>query len=152
VPANFTLDLTEYCRYPAPPMLQVDEVTSDWSVLLAMTRAETVRLLGIVLDGFGYRPLECHDNDSVYGHLTDTTPFAAVVDMRLDDADQICRMINERGGISLVILLGAETEDPESRVKEFSAEAWESTEAGPERILKILRNLANEIQTSSHPL
>ena len=124
-------------------MLQVDEVTSDWSVLLAMSDMETVRLLAVILDGFGYTPLECRSHEAVYDHLSRTTPFAAVVDLDLDDAERICQLVSERGGVALVILLADNEENPEEKIERLKAEAWESSDAGPEKILSTLRSLAN---------
>ena len=125
-------------------MLQVDEVTSDWSVLLAMNETENARLLSVILDGFGYRPLECRDNNSVFKQLSKTTPFAAVVDLRLADSDEICNLVVERGGVSLVVLLDDDEEDPEGIIEKYGAEAWESVDASPENILFVLRQLANQ--------
>jgi CheY-like chemotaxis protein len=130
-------------------MLQVDEVTSDWSVLLAMTDKETVRLLSVILDGFGYTPLECSNRDDVYGHLSSTTPSVAVVDVQMSDSEEICSMIHERGGISLVVLLADGEDNPQDQLTRFQADAWESVIAGPEKLLLILRKLASrEVQAS----
>jgi len=125
-------------------MLHVDEVTSDWSVLLAMSETENARLLSVILDGFGYAPLECRDNNSVFEHLSKTTPFAAVVDLRLADSDEICNLVVERGGVSLVVLLEDDEKDPEEIIAQYGAEAWESVDASPENILFVLRQLANQ--------
>ena len=124
-------------------MLQVDEVNSDWSVLLAMGESETVRLLGIVLDGFGYKPIECCNGDSAFDSLSDNTPFAAVVDMRLAEAERICKMVNERGGVYLIVLIDDESDqDPQETSRRMQANAWQSVEAEPEKLLGTLRDIA----------
>lgn len=126
-------------------MLEVDDVQSEWSVLLAMTDAECVKLLSVVLDGFGYAPLECAGKDEVFERLSKTTPFAAVVDARIESAPEICRMVTEHGGVSLLVLLN-DVGDPEKQKEEFQADEWQSTSAGPEKILLSLRKLA--VQTA----
>ncbi len=124
-------------------MLEVDEVQSEWSVLLAMTDAECVKLLSVVLDGFGYAPLECQNKDDVFERLSHTTPFAAVVDARIDGATEICQMVHEHGGVSLLVLLN-EAEDPEDQREKLRADEWQPASAGPERILLSLRKLATQ--------
>jgi DNA-binding response OmpR family regulator len=127
-------------------MLQVDEVSSDWSVLLAMGESETVRLMGIVLDGFGYTPIECRDGDEAFESLSANTPFAAVVDMRLADAERICDMVNERGGVCLIILVDEEeVEDAQKTSSRLRAHAWQSIRAEPEKLLATLRDIAIRI-------
>jgi ActR/RegA family two-component response regulator len=128
-------------------MLEVDDVQSEWSVLLAMTDAECVKLLSVVLDGFGYAPLECQSKDDVFEHLSQTTPFAAVVDARLDDSAEICQMVHEHGGVSLLVLLN-EIEDPEDLRKKLQADEWQPVSAGPEKILLSLRKLATQGATA----
>jgi DNA-binding response OmpR family regulator len=130
--------------YSSVPMLQVDEVTSEWSVLLVMTEAETSRLLSVILDGFGYQPLECRDRDTAFEHLSQTMPFAAVVDVSMDQAEEICQLVRERGGVALVILLQDDEQDPQEQVNRFQADVWESAKAGPEKILTTLRELASQ--------
>jgi ActR/RegA family two-component response regulator len=124
-------------------MLEVDDVQSEWSVLLAMTDSECVKLLSVVLDGFGYAPLECRGKEDVFTRLSTTTPFAAVVDARFADAGEICQMVHEHGGISLLVLLN-EVEDPEEQKTKLQADEWQSVSAGPEKILLSLRKLANQ--------
>ena len=124
-------------------MLEVDDVQSEWSVLLAMTDAECVKLLSVVLDGFGYAPLECQDKDEVFDRLSKTTPFAAVVDARFADAGEICQMVHEHGGVSLLVLLN-EGEEPEGQKEKLQADEWQSISAGPEKILLSLRKLATQ--------
>jgi len=124
-------------------MFEVDDVQSEWSVLLAMTNAECVKLLSVVLDGFGYAPLECQDKDEVFDRLSKTTPFAAVVDARFADAGEICQMVNEHGGVSLLVLLN-EGEDPEGQKEKLQADEWQSISAGPEKILLGLRKIATQ--------
>ena len=124
-------------------MLEVDDVQSEWSVLLAMTDAECVKLLSVVLDGFGYAPLECAGKDEVFEHLSKTTPFAAVVDARIDNAPEICQMVTERGGVSLLVLIN-DGDDPEKQKENLKADEWQSTSAGPEKILLSLRKLATQ--------
>jgi hypothetical protein len=124
-------------------MLEVDDVQSEWSVLLAMTDAECVKLLSVVLDGFGYAPLECQDKDEVFDRLSKTTPFAAVVDARFADAGEICQMVHEHGGVSLLVLLN-DGEEPEGQKEKLQADEWQSISAGPEKILLSLRKLATQ--------
>lgn len=124
-------------------MFEVDDVQSEWSVLLAMTDAECVKLLSVVLDGFGYAPLECQSKDEVFQRLSRTTPFAAVVDARIDGAGEICQMVHEHGGVSLLVLLN-DGEDPEQQKEELWADEWQSISAGPEKILLSLRKLATQ--------
>ena len=124
-------------------MLEVDDVQSEWSVLLAMTDAECVKLLSVVLDGFGYAPLECEGKDEVFDRLSHTTPFAAVVDARIDNAGEICQMVHEHGGVTLLVLLN-EGEDPEEQKEKLQANEWQSITAGPEKILLSLRKLASQ--------
>jgi hypothetical protein len=124
-------------------MLEVDDVQSEWSVLLAMTDAECVKLLSVVLDGFGYAPLECAGKDEVFERLSKTTPFAAVVDARIDHASEICKMVTEHGGVSLLVLIN-ENEDPEKQKENLKADEWQSISAGPEKILLSLRKLATQ--------
>jgi hypothetical protein len=126
-------------------MLEVDDVQSEWSVLLAMTDAECVKLLSVVLDGFGYAPLECEGKDDVFERLSKTTPFAAVVDARIDNASEICQMVTEHGGVSLLVLLN-DGDDPDAQKEKLHADEWQSTSAGPEKILLSLRKLA--VQTA----
>jgi len=126
-------------------MLQVDEVNSDWSVLLAMGESETVRLLGIVLDGFGYTPIECRNGDAAFQSLSANTPFAAVVDMRLEDAERICNMVNERGGVCLIVLVDEDKGNPEEISSRLQAHAWQSIRAEPEKLLSTLREIAIRI-------
>jgi DNA-binding response OmpR family regulator len=125
-------------------MLQVDEVTSDWSVLLVLSDLETARMLAVILDGFGYTPLECRDHGSAFEQLSKTTPFAAVVDLQVEDAERICNLVKERGGVSLVVLLGKDESDPEKRAKKLGAKAWGLVESEPEKILTTLRTLVRE--------
>ena len=124
-------------------MLEVDDVQSEWSVLLAMTDAECVKLLSVVLDGFGYAPLECAGRDEVFERLSKTTPFAAVVDARIESAPEICQMVTEHGGVSLLVLLN-DGDDPEEQKEKLHADEWQSTSAGPEKILLSLRKLATQ--------
>jgi hypothetical protein len=124
-------------------MLEVDDVQSEWSVLLAMTDAECVKLLSVVLDGFGYAPLECAGKDEVFNRLSKTTPFAAVVDARIESASEICQMVTEHGGVSLLVLIN-EADDPEKQKEKLNADEWQSTSAGPEKILLSLRKLATQ--------
>ena len=125
-------------------MLEVDDVQSEWSVLLAMTDAECVKLLSVVLDGFGYAPLECAGKDEVFDRLSKTTPFAAVVDARIENAAEICQMVTDHGGVSLLVLLN-DGDDPEKQKEELKADEWQSVSAGPEKILLSLRKLATQI-------
>lgn len=129
--------------YSAHSMLEVDDVQSEWSVLLAMTDAECVKLLSVVLDGFGYAPLECAGKDEVFEHLSKTTPFAAVVDARIEHSLEICQMVTEHGGVSLLVLI-SDGDDPEKQKEELKADEWQSTSAGPEKILLSLRKLATQ--------
>jgi len=122
-------------------MLEVDQVTSDWSVILAMTDRETSRLFSVVLDGFGYQPLECRNREDIYNHLASTTPAAAVVDARISGSEEICSMIREHGGVSLVILVSEDSSDPESVAERLRADSWEPADAGPEKLLLALRKL-----------
>jgi CheY-like chemotaxis protein len=124
-------------------MLEVDDVQSEWSVLLAMTDAECVKLLSVVLDGFGYAPLECAGKDEVFDRLSKTTPFAAVVDARIENASEICQMVTEHGGVSLLVLIN-ESDDPDKQKEQLKADEWQSTSAGPEKILLSLRKLATQ--------
>ena len=128
-------------------MLKVDEVTSEWSVLLAMTDAECVRLLSVILDGFGYSPLECQDRGDAFDLLSKTTPFAAVVDARIEEAEEICGMVQEHGGVSLLVLL-QDDENPEEQKKRFQADDWQYAGADPEKILLSLRKLATKNATN----
>jgi len=124
-------------------MLEVDDVQSEWSVLLAMTDAECVKLLSVVLDGFGYAPLECAGKNEVFEHLSKTTPFAAVVDARIENASEICQMVTEHGGVSLLVLIN-DVDNPEKQKEQLNADDWQSTSAGPEKILLSLRKLATQ--------
>ncbi len=108
-----------------------------------MADAECVKLLSVVLGGFGYAPLECQSKADAFERLSKTTPFAAVVDSRCIDAAEICQMVREHGGVSLLVLLG-EGADPEDLKEELQADEWQSISAGPEKILLSLRKLATQ--------
>ncbi len=107
-----------------------------------MIDRETARLLSVVLDGFGYAPLECRNRDDVYKHLSSTTPTVAVVDTKMNESEEICSMIREHGGVSLVVLLADDENDPQEQMNHYQADAWESVGAGPEKLLLVLRKLA----------
>lgn len=124
-------------------MHQPEEAYIELSVLLAMTEKETVRLLGVVLDGFGYKPIECNDRDAFYEKLLISKPFAAIVDLQLDQSNDLCKMVSDHGGVKLIILLPETETNPELQMQELHADAWTSTHANPETLLTNLRNLLN---------
>ena len=123
-------------------MFDLDEVKPDWSVLLAMRNGETARLLALILDGFGYTTLECQDHGCVFERLAQTTPLAALVDVGMEEADEICELVADREATTLILLLPDGQSDPEEVVARYRADRWESQEAGPEKLLYTLRGLA----------
>jgi DNA-binding NtrC family response regulator len=125
-------------------MLQLDELMPDWSLLFAIDKSESQTLLSIVLSGFGYQILECQNTEEAVKHFSDQQPFAAIVDMSLQSAAEICSLIHDRGGMMLVILLDDDYADPQQAVKDHKADAWEYQSAKPERLLTVLKNLVAE--------
>ncbi len=124
-------------------MLHFEEAYPELSVLLALSDKETVRLLGVVLDGFGYQPIECQDSDVFYEKLLITKPFAALVDMQLEQSKDLCKMVTEHGGIQLIVLLPENESDPSMQMENLHANAWASSCASPETLLTNLRKLVN---------
>jgi DNA-binding response OmpR family regulator len=123
-------------------MLELDQVSPVFSVILAVANSEAVRLLAVILDGFGYDPVECQTTVELVGYLARTTPFAAIIDARLEQAQAICEQLRERGGVSLLLLVdGAE---PEEQARAFGADGWAPANASPEEILTHLRIFAVE--------
>ncbi len=125
-------------------MLQAYEGIPEPSVLLACGNSEPIRLLAIVLEGFGYRPLECHDEQTARQELAANSPCAALVDMSLDAAEAICELVVEDAGLPLVVLLGDAEDDPEDHSQRLGALGWEHLDAPAERILGRLRDLISQ--------
>jgi len=124
-------------------MIQIDEDTSDWSVLLALTDKEASLLLSIVLDGFGYKPLECDDRNKALELLSNNSPFVAIVDTGLPKFEDICNMVSERENISLFLL--TEDNSQAEEVKErYKADACETLPVQAEQVLKTLRILVQQ--------
>lgn len=124
------------------PMFALDDVHPDWSVLLAMRDAETSRLLAVILDGFGYNALECRDRACVFEQLAETTPLAALVDVGVEEADDICELVADREATALIVLLPDGDDDPAELAGRYRADRWESRDAGPETLLATLRSFA----------
>lgn len=128
-------------------MLEFVQVVPEWSVLLAVGDPECARLLGIILDGFGYKTLECQLVDDARRHLSQIVPIVAVVDLALRDAKEICGAVKESGGVPLLVLVAAEEEEPEALCQQLQADAWEKLDAEPEKFLSALRRLAENTST-----
>ena len=122
-------------------MLQAYEGIPEPSVLLAFGRSEPIRLLAIVLEGFGYMPLECHCEQEARDKLRSNSPCAALVDLSLETAESICSLVVTDAELPLVVLLDEQEQDPQARSQELGALGWERLDAPPERILKRLREL-----------
>lgn len=125
-------------------MLQAYEGIPEPSVLLACGNSEPIRLLAIVLEGFGYRPLECQNEQAVRQELASNSPCAALVDLSLDAAEAICALVVEDAGLPLVVLLADHTDDPDAHSLRLGALGWERLDAPAERILERLRDLITE--------
>lgn len=125
------------------PMILAYEATPEPSVLLACSESEAIRLLAIVLEGFGYIPLECRQADETRDCLEKNLPQAALVDMQLEDAESICALVDEADGLPLLILLDEEESNPEARMAECRAKGWIRIGAPAERILRLLREVIN---------
>ena len=122
-------------------MLQAYEGIPEPSVLLACGNSEPIRLLTIVLEGFGYQPLECRGEQEARDLLGNNSPCAALVDLSLEAAESICALVVDDAELPLVVLLDSDEADPEARSQQLGAEGWERLDAAPERILRRLRQL-----------
>lgn len=125
-------------------MLQAYEGIPEPSVLLACGNSEPIRLLAIVLEGFGYRPLECRSEQTARQELASNSPCAALVDLSLDAAEAICALVVDDAGLPLVVLLDDALEDPDAHSQRLGALGWERLDAPAERILGRLRELISE--------
>jgi len=122
-------------------MLQAYEGIPEPSVLLACGDSEPIRLLAIVLEGFGYQPLECRGEQEARDKLAGNSPCAALVDLSLEAAEAICSLVVSDAELPLVVLLDVGEDDPDARSRQLGALGWERLDAAPERILQRLRQL-----------
>jgi DNA-binding response OmpR family regulator len=125
------------------PMILAYEATPEPSVLLACGESEAIRLLAIVLEGFGYIPLECRQADEARDCLEKNLPQAALVDLGLEDAMSICSLVDEADGLPLLIVLDEEETDPQTRMAQCGAKGWVRMSDPAERILRLLREVIN---------
>ncbi len=122
-------------------MLDAYEATPTPSVLLACDGREPVHNLAVILEGFGYNPLECKTAEEVTLELSKNFPCAALVCMELEDAADIFDLVNQRDDLALLVLIEHGDSDPESRARELGAYGWEYVDAPAEKILLKLREL-----------
>ena len=111
---------------------------------MALAEEEAARLLPILLEGFGYQALVGRNMDSIMDQLGQTSPFLAVVDLRLEDAEAICQMVDQRPEIDLMVLCPEEEADPALRATSVGAAAWLPAKASMEQILSSLRTFAEK--------
>lgn len=130
-------------------MLNVYEATPEPSVLLACDGCESVRNLAVVLEGFGYTPLECKGADDVSQMLSENFPCLALVCLDQEDIDMICELINQRDDLSMLIMLNNGHEDPESTARDLGALAWEYLDAPVESILLKLRQMLDLVESKN---
>ncbi len=125
-------------------MLQAYEATPEPSVLLASGESEAIRLLAIVLEGFGFVPLECKHEEEALEQLGKNLPCAALVYLGLEAAGPICALVKQREELPLMVLVDADEPDPEERRRIMGARHWEWVDAPVERILEKLRSLLDD--------
>jgi DNA-binding response OmpR family regulator len=132
-------------------MILAYEATPEPSVLLAGGDSEPMRLLAIVLEGFGYHPLECRQESEAVDHLEANLPCAALVYLGLKSAGSICELLRSHEQIPLVVLVDGTEEDPESHSQSLGASHWDWVDAPADRILKRLRQLVDHEGAQTSP-
>jgi CheY-like chemotaxis protein len=106
-------------------------------VLLAYQRDERIRLLAIVIAGFGYR-LETFDSaQPAIERIEREPPAAALVDERLPEADALCQ---RAGDHQVPLLLLTTAGEPKGAAENT---AWFDTADDPAHLLRRLRGLVH---------
>ncbi len=122
-------------------MLHAYEASSEPALLMVARDGEAGRLLGILLEGFGFRVLECHDQGEVRATLERELPALALLDAGLEDARESMALIQERGELPVLLLVGEDEGAGEPLCTAFGASAWQRLESRPDGILRALRGL-----------
>ncbi len=106
-------------------------------VLLAYQRDERIRLLAIVIAGFGYRLETCDSAQRAIERIEQERPAAALVDERLPEAEALCRWAGDH---QVPLLLLTATGEPEGTAENT---AWFDTADDPAHLLRQLRELVH---------
>jgi DNA-binding response OmpR family regulator len=122
-------------------VLDAYEANSEPAILMVARDGERGRLLGILLEGFGFRVLECRDQGQVREALVQAVPSVAMVDASLGDARESMALIHERGDLPVLLLVGGESGAPERVAADLGADAWARLDTRPDGILSALRGL-----------
>jgi len=122
-------------------VLDAYEANSEPAILMVARDGEKGRLLGILLEGFGFRVLECRDQRQVRAALAQDVPSVAMVDAELGDARESMALIHERGDLPVLLLVGGESAAPARLAADLGASAWARLDTRPDGILHALRGL-----------
>ncbi len=114
-------------------------------LLLAYQPDERIRLLAIVIAGFGYRLETCDSAQRAIERIEQALPAAALVDVRLPEAESLCQQASDH---QVPVLLLTATGEPEGTAQTASPKAtaenaagWFDTADDPAHLLRQLREL-----------
>jgi DNA-binding response OmpR family regulator len=122
-------------------VLQAYEAIPEPAVLLVARSSEPGQLLGILLEGFGFRVLECRGASHVREALGRELPCVALVDPGLADVRDSLELIHAHGALPILLLVDREEPAPADTCAALGADAWERLEGKPTAILSALRDL-----------
>ena len=122
-------------------MLDLYEAKLEPSVVLACKGCDSVHNLAVILEGFGYLPLECRDRKEVSETLLDKVPCLAIVCLQQPDAEEICADITGKGDIGLLLLLRHDEKNPGSKASKLGAVEWAHEDIPAEHLLEKLRRM-----------
>jgi CheY-like chemotaxis protein len=105
-------------------------------LLLAYQRDERIRLLAIVIAGFGYRLETCDSAQRAVERIEQARPAAALVDVRLPEAESLCQQASDH---QVPVLLLTANGEPEGTAE--TAAGWFDTADDPAHLLRQLREL-----------
>jgi DNA-binding response OmpR family regulator len=123
-------------------MLHSDESNPPPKILLAFRDVESIHLLSIVLEGFGYSVVQCRDVHAAEQAIEDNTMTAVIVHLGLQDAQAICESSNLHD-LPLLVLHENSKQDRPTWLDDMGKLELESEDAEPDQILGKLANLTH---------